>query len=246
MGKIVVTGVHGFLGSHISKYLYDLGYDIVLMTRGEFLNQDWKVLEQNVDYVVHCAWPTDKDIHSVEHLEFAEWTCNFFKECSKRGIKVINLGSSSEYGVKDKPMKEDMLCEPINAYGIAKLSVTLYAKLLGYNTLRIFSPYGEGGKNFMSLKDKVKKYGNPKDNRDYYPVELVCHAVERLIHSKHLYGEIINVCSGDSRTNLELTYGDWGEPAEEIDSRWYKYPQRQYEPSLWVGNNDKMKKLLNL
>jgi len=239
MGKIGITGSTGFVGKHVSKYLYDLGYEVTLITRGEFMNQEWSVLE-GLDTVIHCAWCTDKDLQSIEHLEFAEWTCNFFNECKKRGIRVINIGSSSEYGVKYEPMKEDMVCEPVNAYGIAKLSVTLYAKLLGYNTLRIFSPYGEGGKNFVSRFKKALKYGNPKDCRDYFPVELVSYAVERLLHAKHLYGEIINVCEGESLENGDFILNG------KDNKKWHKYKQNQYEPSVWVGNPIKMKKLLNL
>lgn len=242
MGKIIVTGSRGFLGGHILRYLIGLGYDVDIFTKEDFIAQKWGILD-DAETVIHCAWPTDKDLHSVEHLEFAEWTCNFFNECKKRGIRVINIGSSSEYGVKYEAMKEDMICEPINAYGIAKLSVTLYAKLLGYNTLRIFSPFGEGGKNFVSQYEKVEKYGNPLDNRDYFPVALVCQAVERLLHAKHLYGEIINVCSGLSMTN-GMVAGEWG--VLLISDKWHKYPQRQNEPQYWFGDITKMKKLLNL
>lgn len=244
--RILVTGGRGFLGSHIIKYLSGLGYNVDYFLKEDFIAQNWSHLD-GVKTVIHCAWCTDKDLQSIEHMEFAEWTCNFFDECKKRGIRVINLGSSSEYGVKYEAMREDMMCEPVNAYGIAKLSVTLYAKLLGYNTLRIFSPYGEGGKNFVSLKDKVEKYGNPLDRRDYFPVELVCHAVERLLHAKHLYGEVINVCRGIWESNRDYVnpFG-YGDVEKIVGPKWFKYPQRQYEPSVWVGSTDKMKKLLNL
>lgn len=246
MGTIKITGSTGFVGGHILKYLFDLGYIVEHFSKADFIAQNWEHLD-GVDTVIHSAWCMDKDLHSTEHLEFAEWTCNFFDQCKARGIRVINIGSSSEYGVKYEPMREDMLCEPVNAYGIAKLSVTLYAKLLGYNTLRIFSPFGDGGKNFASIKDKVEKYGNPHDTRDYFPVELVSQAVERLLHAKHLYGEIINVCSGKSSSNGS-NYIDYivNPDYHNIDTKWYKYPQRQYEPSLWVGDTTKMKKLLNL
>ncbi len=246
MGKIKITGGRGFIGGHIIKYLSELGYDIDYFTKEDFLAQKWELLD-GVDTVIHCAWCMDKDLQSIEHLEFAEWTCNFFNECKKRGIRVINMGSSSEYGVKYEPMKEDMQCEPINAYGIAKLSVTLYAKLLGYNTLRIFSPYGEGGKNFVSKYKTAEKYGNPLDTRDYYPVELVSHATERLIHAEHLYGEVINICRGIYRTNGEhVNPFSYGDIEATTGPKWFKYKQNQYEPSVWVGDTTKMKKLLNI
>ena len=238
--KVLLTGATGFVGGHIMSHFGAVGHDVDYISHAEFMNEDWSKLDGNPDAVVHCAWPLSIDLHSTEHMEFAEWSCNFLKECSNRGIRVINIGSSSEYGVKYEPMREDMACEPVNTYGIAKLAVTLFAKNLGYNTLRIFSPHGENGKNLRSimadLDGKELLLGNPLDRRDYFPVKLVALAVERLIHARHIYGEIINVCSGMATVHGDLV--DFGE--------WYKYPQKQYEPSNWQGDTAKMKRLLNL
>lgn len=243
--KVYITGGTGFVGKNILRWLFDLGYEVDLITSNQFRHEDWSLLDNAPDAVIHCAWPTTKPIHSIEHLEFAEWSCNFLDICKKRGIRVINIGSSSEYGVKHKPMKEDMSCFPINTYGIAKLSVTLYAKNLGFNTLRLFSPAGEGGKNFLSMKEKAEKYGNPKDNRDYQHVVMVCKAVERLLHATHLYGEIINVCTGLNMSHGDIYTQTTGKKVDDCD-KWFKYPQNQYEPQLWVGDPSKMRRLLNV
>lgn len=240
--KIKITGGTGFVGGHITKYLHDLGYDIDLINKNEFLRQQWSLLEDGTTDVVHCAWPTDKDLHSVEHIEFAEWSCNFFNECKKRGIRVINIGSSSEYGVKYEPMREDMICEPINAYGIAKLSVTLYAKLLGYNTLRLFTVTGEGGHSFADICDKVGKWGYPENTRDFVPIQFLTRGIEQLLHAKYLYGEIINVCTGGDRTYWDVA----DHTLVKGNTKWLGYPQTQYEPSVWIGDNTKMKRLLNI
>ena len=248
--KVLLLGVTGFIGSHVYKYLGGLGYECDYINQNEFNHEDWKKLDEKPDAVVNCAWVRESDLQSHKHIEFAEWVINFYNECKNRGIRVINIGSSSEYGPKFAAMKEDMVCEPISAYGIGKLMVTLWAKRLGYNTLRLFSPFGEGGKNFASIFEKSDKYGNSHDTRDYYPVELVCHAVERLLHAHHIYGEIINVCSGIPRSNIEVI-GDIGSTkriklGNNVDKRWNKYPQRQYEPYTWYGDTDKMHRLLNI
>ena len=246
MGNIIITGGTGFVGSHVWKFLGKLGYNIKNLSSKQFMNEDWKLLDKDVEVVIHCAWPK-KDLHSTEHLEFAEMSCNFFNECQKRGIRVINIGSSSEYGVKYEPMHEEMMCEPHTTYGIAKLSTTLYAKKLGFNTLRIFSAYGEGGSNFKSIYKKVDKWGHPRDRRDYQSVETVAYAVERLLHAQHLYGEIINICSGHETVNSDVAYAPWRQLGDvEAESKWHTYPQRQYERSMWIGDETKMKRLLNL
>ena len=236
--KILITGATGFIGKHLNKYLVDLGYVVDgLDSKTELLGC---LKEQSYDLVLHCAWIRDEDLHSLEHLKFGYETCQFFEECKSRDIRVINLGSSSEYGVKFKPMKEDMRCEPINTYGLAKLMVTLHAKKLGFNTLRLFTVTGEGGHSFKDLDKSGNKVSAPLDIRDFVSIEIVCAAIERLIHSEHLYGEIINIGSGVSKRYMNIR-----DDLPEYKG-WHTYPQRQYEPSCWQADITKMKKLLNI
>ena len=115
--------------------------------------------------------------------------------------------------------------------------MTLFAQKLGFNTLRLFTVTGEGGKSFFDIKNKTDKWAYPQDVRDTIDIETVCKAVERLIHAHHLYGEIINVGSGNGKR-----YGEVGKGI----GKWMKYPQRQYEPHYWEADTTKMRRLLNL
>ena len=71
--------------------------------------------------------------------------------CHETGICeiFIHTGSSSEYGRKDIPMREDDLIEPNNLYGLSKAGATHYATYLGRQsgfpiaTYRIFAAYGQ-------------------------------------------------------------------------------------------------------
>ena len=115
-----LSGSTGFVGKNLTKYLVGLGYEVDFISHLHFMHENFtKLNDFQPDIVVHCAWP-QMDLQLTDHLEFAELTCHFFNECKKHSVRVINLGSSSEYGVKDLPMKENMICEPINTYGIAK------------------------------------------------------------------------------------------------------------------------------
>jgi nucleoside-diphosphate-sugar epimerase len=251
MFKVLVLGSTGFVGGHVMNYLGGLGYEVDTLSTAEFLAEDWKRLddfrlEEGVkpDYLINCAWIRNKDLHATDHLEMAEAVCNLYQECANRGIKAINLGSSSEYGVKSEAMREDMMCEPINTYGIAKLSVTLFAKKLGFNTLRLFTVTGKGGHSFKDNYEGVEKWSNPNAERDYVHIDEVVSAIENLMHGQHIYGEIINLCSGEGVTNGQLA-----EPSavgQYEDDRWHTYPVRQYERSDWVGDTTKMNNLLNI
>lgn len=249
--KILLTGASdkSFIGRHLHKYLVELGYGVDTMSKGEFMAEDFGRLDNfklngdvKSDVVVHCAWIRDKDLDVTDHLEFAEMTCNFFQECANRGIRVINLGSSSEYGMHLDLMNEDAsVCNPHTTYGIAKLAVTLFAKKLGFNTLRLFAVYGEGGHSFMDNLNS-EKWASPSDNRHWVHVSIVCKAVERLLHAKHIYGEIINVARDYSYYQEVVENRD----IDNKDDRWNAYPQRQFESSRWEADLTKMRDLLNL
>lgn len=63
--------------------------------------------------------------------------------------KFIGAGSQAEYGLKNEPLRIDTNCNPITAYGIAKLCAGNMSKLLceqlnlEFNWIRILSVYGE-------------------------------------------------------------------------------------------------------
>lgn len=248
MYKILITGGTGFIGSHLHKYLANLGYDCDTINKQDFMSTNFYQLDEfKPDIVVHCAWPRSTDLHANDHLEFAEMSCNFSSECKKRGIRVINIGSSSEYGPILEARREDMACFPNTTYGIGKLTVTLFAKKLGFNTLRLFTVTGEGGHNFKDIAKESKKWSDRKQVRDYVSIETVCLAVQRLIHAEHLYGEIINVGSGVAFRNSQVA--GILENTLKFTSKappWDKYPQTQFEPSNWQADTTKMKQLLNI
>lgn len=248
--KIILTGNSGFIGTRLYNYLTQLGYEVESISKTEFISRDFSRLRdfycdgsgEQADAVIHLAWPRLPDIHDLNHLAFAYTSCDFLEECSRSGIRVINIGSHNEYGCKFEAAKETDICEPIDTYGLGKLMVTLHAKKLGFNTLRLFAVYGEGGRTFKDIVDRENaKYAMPENVKDFVSVEQVCYAIERLVHAKHLYGEIINVCTGKQETAEEIA-----REVEGLDMKWHKYAQRQYEPSIWEGDPSKMEKLLNL
>lgn len=60
----------------------------------------------------------------------------------------INTGTSSEYGINEKPMNEGDMLTPMTAYGVSKTWATLYSQYLALAqkapiiTLRLFGVYG--------------------------------------------------------------------------------------------------------
>lgn len=245
---IALNGANGFIGKNVSRYLKKLNYEV-----SEVPRPDYGIAPQ-ADIVINCAWIKSPDIHDLAHLDFAMDTIRYYEECSRKGIRVINIGSHSEYGVQEKPASEMDKCEPVNTYGLAKLMVTLHAKKLGYNTLRLFAVYGDGGRTVKDVMgSREARFSQPENVKDFVPVGMVCAGIERLIHAKHLYGEVINICSGTQESVREMVMELV--PPDEIDrelrikelyEKFYQYPQRQYEPSEYRGDPTKMIRLLNI
>lgn len=254
--RILTVGGTGFIGTHLTKYLEELGYPTDNISSREFMAEDFgRVLDFRLegngkpDVVIFLAWPRLPNIQDLKHLDFAYMACQFFKFCADNGVRVVNIGSHNEYGVKDVAARENMLCKPVDTYGLAKLTVTLFAQKLGFNTLRLFAVVGEGGRSFPSVLGMSVRYAHPSNAKDFIPVNMVCHSIERIIHAQHLYGEIINVCSGQQQRQGDVVKRE--ATLTEIDvhnlfKRFHRYPQRQYEPRYWYGNPTKMERLLNI
>lgn len=245
--RIGILGSNGHIGSFTLARLQQLRYDVRGIDRIHYSDFDFG----GCDTLVNSAW-IKAELQDLSHLDFARQTINMMEAAKSQGIRIINLGSHSEYSIQDTPQVESDLCEPVTTYGLAKLMVTLHAKKLGYNTLRLFAVYG--GDKGRTFKDIVNKegamYSHPENVKDFIPVGMVANAIERLLHMQHLYGEIINVCSGTQESARELALRNVNPEdiaeQERIMERFYQYPMKQTEPSETRGNPDKMIKLLNI
>ena len=153
--KIYITGIAGFLGSHLAKHLAQLGHDIYgndSMIGGDkenlpkglerFDNIDCCNYEQmvsclkNIDIVYHCAATAHEGL-SVFSPRFI--TKNIY-EASVSTItasitnnvkRFVYCSSMARYGNQITPYTEDMDLKPEDPYGIAKVA--------GEETLKVLS-----------------------------------------------------------------------------------------------------------
>ncbi len=143
--KIFITGIAGFLGSHLAKHLIDLGHDVSgndNMIGGDLENISKKVkfykedctdlkkmtkLTENVDVVYHCA--------ATAHEGLSVFSPNFITKniylasTSIITASIINkvkrfvfCSSMARYGEQKTPFTEDMDTMPVDPYGIAKVA----------------------------------------------------------------------------------------------------------------------------
>ena len=156
MARVLVTGGGGFIGSHLTEKLVELGHKVtvidnvshgnlkniesvakkIILLEGDML--DSEVLEKAVqgkEYVFHTAANTNID----KSISMPSWsaeqniiaTVKLLETAVKHNIKrVIFSSSASVYGdVKTLPVKEEMSLSPMSAYALEKVTGENYMKL---------------------------------------------------------------------------------------------------------------------
>lgn len=174
MKKILVTGVFGFLGSHVAKHykkqeMYVVGigtcsqddHDIKNVVDRYIISEisidNLKELDEKFDAIIHCAGgssvgrsmknPT-KDL--LNTTLGTEYVLEYIRLYSPE-TKLIYTSSAAVYGDKHtNPISEDSALNPMSFYGVHKhLSEELcefYVNRFNLNigVLRYFSIYGPG------------------------------------------------------------------------------------------------------
>lgn len=152
--KIFITGVAGFLGSHLADRMLELGHEVIgndnliggyqsnVDPRVKFFTTDccdhkkmaW--LMQGVDVVIHCAATAHEGL-SVFSPNFI--TRNIYQASISTISAAVGAGvkrfvfcsSMARYGDSIAPFKEHHFPTPVDPYGIAKVAVEHTLEALG-------------------------------------------------------------------------------------------------------------------
>lgn len=279
--KILITGATGFVGSNLLRRLVNTDAEIHILTRpssdiwrisdiiGKVHNHLVDILEVEKlkkiltgiqpDYIFHLANTSIYGGVSVPDEELARVNLigliNLIfalEEVNYRGF--INTGSSSEYGLKNEPIKETDLCEPMNTYGVIKLAATNYASFIAkfknkpIVTFRLFSPFGyyDDRRRLISkttldlLANKELTLAIPGAVRDYIFIEdIIDLFLEAKDMAGDLRGEIFNVGFGKEHKISEIVDLIIGMINPGYKISWGTASAQPWEPKKWEANMDK-------
>ena len=143
--KILVTGSAGFLGSHLSEKLADLGHDVIgidNMIGGyddnvpkniKFYNIDCcdfkkiKEIMKNIEVVFHCAATAHEGLSVFSPYEITKnnylASVSIFSAAVNEKVKrIIFCSSMARYGGQQSPFIETMKPTPVDPYAISKVA----------------------------------------------------------------------------------------------------------------------------
>ena len=275
--SILVTGASGFVGGALVRRLIGEGKEVHILLRNSSSRQRLEGLDglrihsadlRDADRVTalvseikpriiyHCAvyggFSSQCDTAAIFDTNLSG-TIHLLQACERVGFELfINTGSSSEYGIKNHPMREDDSGEPLGDYGVAKCAATMFCrseailKNLPVVTLRLFSPYGpwDDQKRFIPylirslVAGEAPRLSTPRSVRDYIYIDDVLDLYQAVTSGEIIPGDIYNAGSGRQHTIgevAEIIHRITGGPQPV---RGQEVPQRT-EPETWVADISK-------
>lgn len=186
---VIITGVHGFIGSHLAQKCLQDGYQVIGIdiTPGSCLDKikyyQMDLLQEPMDEIlrqgrpyalIHCAGLADVN-YSVKYpgrdfdanVVISRNILYSLKEYSAKTM-LLFMSSAGVYGNPDQnPIDEYCEKNPISPYALHKAIVEEMCQYfvkqhdMDIRILRVFSAYGAGLKKqlFWDMGQKVEKYG---------------------------------------------------------------------------------------
>lgn len=173
MIKVLITGITGFLGSHIAENLLANNIQVIGLKRknsdiwrcNEFASKiQWvdidknglfkdQLLKYSFDTIIHSAWigvESNERDNWIQQSKNISFLVDLLDVAEKVGVeKFIFLGSQSEYGNINGKITEQEKNQALNAYGSIKLACLEIVKTfcttknINWIWLRLFSLFGE-------------------------------------------------------------------------------------------------------
>jgi len=183
--KILITGIYGFLGTHLAERL-QFDNEIIGINQSNqnknFELPDIKIIEgdisnkntlesinTDIDLIFHFGSPTSVVLFKEDPIKYFDNTINGMKnilEFAKINSikKLIYPSSGSVYANNSPPHDENVIPKPSNKYGIAKVECENLAKKyvdkVNSIGLRIFAAYGPGEEKKQNLSSVINLFLN--------------------------------------------------------------------------------------
>lgn len=272
--KVLVTGAGGYIGRHVVTALCDLGAQVSVI---DFCTEeiDQRAIRifadlfsgsssifQDVgcpDVCLHLAWKDGFVHHSHAHMQMLSKHYVFLRDMIEGGLAQLTvMGTMHEVGYFEGSINEDVPCNPINMYGIAKDALRRSMFLLAQNNrvclqwLRAYYIYGDDKRN-NSIFAKIARaeeegkavfpFTSGKNKYDFIDVgELACQIAATVMQTQ--VDGIINCCTGKPVRLADKVESFIAEHGYKITLQYGAFPERPYDsPGVW-GDATKIERIM--
>jgi nucleoside-diphosphate-sugar epimerase len=273
--RVLITGGSGFIGAGLAHDLVAEGHDVHLLLRPG--SKTWRLADLAGRYTPHAAdlrdaaavrravaacrpdvvyhlathgaYPAQRDRPSVLATNLLG-TANLLDALDGRDYRaLVHAGSSSEYGHKDGPMREDDRPEPRTDYAVAKAAATLLCQAEAYKgrpvtTVRVFSAYGPWeeptrlvpyviGCCLSGETPRVTAGGQP---RDFIYVGDVIELLKAAARQPRAAGRVLHAGTGWQHTVRDMIEAIVAACGGRVRPDYGAEPPRPGEPRRWVAS----------
>ena len=282
---ILITGAAGFIGSNLTRNLVNKNIKVnIIIKKSSSL---WRLKDIKKNLNIYYADISDKHkikkiirkikpktiFHLATHGAYSEQndlikikqstldaTFNLLNECKKYKFNTfINTGSSSEYGFKNKSMKESDVLVPNSYYSVFKSSSTLYCQYeslksnLQIVTIRPFHVYGpfESQNRLIPtlirkmISNKKIKLVSSKVSRDLIYIDDAIKFYLIIAKKKGLNGQIFNLASGKKTTIKKIYNSIKSITNYKKTNKWGSMKNRSWDQTIWYADMSYVKNKLN-
>jgi nucleoside-diphosphate-sugar epimerase len=242
--KIFITGSTGFIGKNLVEFYK--GHEI-------YEHRRWMDVGAKLDYfrpdvIINCA----AEIYNPEDMWIPNvlWTQECLEYVKQHpSTKMVQIGSSAEYGPLQKPGQETDRINPVDMYIATKGSATLmcqgYARVynLDISIARPYSVYGVYEKPHRLFPKLYRSFfQNEPMNlfggvHDFIYIDDFIRGINILVEKNDKpLGDIVNFGSGKQYTNLEVLDA-WKKIVGKEGSVTYTDKlTKVFESTVWVCN----------
>ena len=284
--RVLVTGGAGFIGSHVTDELIAMGMEVVVLDdlsggfrenvnpRAEFVQgsiNDEKLIKSlfnthNFTYIYHlAAYAAEGLSHFIKKFNYENnliGSVHLINASVNQETKCFIFTSSiAVYGRNQLPMTEDLIPQPEDSYGVAKLSVEQELKIskeifgLDYIVFRPHNVYGErqniGDKyrnvigifmNQIMQNKPLTVFGDGEQTRAFTYIRDVAPIIARAPLVDEAYGEVFNIGSDKHFTINHLARKVAEAMGSKVEIRYL--PERK-EVKHAYANHSKAKKIFS-
>lgn len=228
--KILITGVHGFVGSNLVEYLKAeneiYGLDIVCPEKdGVVKTFSWEDIDAGVvtemDAIIHLAGKAHDtknksaaDVYFKVNTGLTQKIFDYFLSSGATKFVFFSTAKAAADRIEGV-LTEDVVPAPVGPYGESKIKAEEYIlgkELSGGKQVYIFRPcmiHGPGNKGNLNLLYSVVRKGIPwplgafENRRTFTSIENICFAVNGVL-TKDVPSGIYNMGDDEALSTNEL------------------------------------------